>query len=173
MTQPGQNDLVYDSAGTKIRIVWGLQRIPMMNFTPPKVTTTTDKPRAVGEDLPSRQTPGATKIDDGNAEIFLTDWKDIILPAFGKHGSHLLRFNIMRDIRHPSIKGSYGDLFELCRITGREGPEMKGDEKPLTKKVTISAMNVWERSDGGIWKCAAFLDRLPSDEAKALMGWAK
>jgi hypothetical protein len=173
MAQQGQNDLTYDSAGTIINIVFGIQLVPFMKFTPPKVTTKTDKPDIVGEGLSSVQTPGRTTIDDGNGEILLTHWKDIILPAFNKHGSNLLRFNVIRSIRHPSIKGSYAELYELCRIVGREGPETDGSEKALTKKVTISAMNVWERADGGAWKCAAFLTKLPSSEAAALMGWAK
>jgi len=173
MAQQGLNDLTYDSAGTIVRIVFGLQRVPFQKFTPPKVTTKIDKPRVVGEDLPSTQTPGATNIDDGNGEILLTHWKDIILPAFNKHGSHLLRFNIMRTISHPSIKGSYAELYELCRLIGEEGPETDGSEKALVVKVTISAMNKWRRVDRGPWTCQAFLNSKPSSEAAALMGWLK
>lgn len=172
-TLPALNDLTFDSAGTIVHVVLGLQRVPFTKFTPPKVDIKIDKPAVVGEGLPTRRTPGKAEIGDGTWEMLLSDWTDLVLPFFGLHGGTLIEVPILKSVGHPSMKSSYSALYDSCRIIGLEGPETDGSEKALIKKGTVSCMNVFERRNKDPWRCLAYDNRKPSAAAAALGGWAK
>lgn len=170
---PALRDLTFDSAGTIVTIVLGLQRVPVTKFTPPKVDIKTDKPPIVGEMLPTKRTPGKAEIGDGNFEMLLEHWTDIVLPALGYHGGTLITVPILMSVSHPSMSVKYSALFDECRFVGDEGPEVDGSEKALIKKGTVSCMNKYEQRNKDGWKCLAYDQRKPSSAAAALMGWAK
>src|SRR5262249_37015566 len=127
-----------------------------------------EKIRRLGEQLASVRTPGSAEIPDIAAEILVTDYVEIILPRMPKHGGSLITFPVTANRRHPAITGSYGIIFDACRIVKR-GETIENGEKGAVKKLGLSVMNVWERGADGVWKCLALLPTVPTAQAKALM----
>lgn len=166
----GLSDLTWDSASCA-RIVLGSSRVTFTKFSPSKVETKVEKVAQVGAPRARRRTPGRTEIADMTGEILLTDYEAQILARQNRHGGDLLIFPIIGSVRHPSIAGSYNTLLDDCRIVSREGPELDGSEKALTKKLGFSVMNVWEKGRDGIWKCSSLEPTLPSSQARALMNF--
>jgi len=164
----GLSSVAYDS-GSSARFLMGTLIVPVRKLTPPKVETKTDKVRSTGSTLAKKRTIGVVEIGDAVAEIELGYYKDLILPRYGEHGATLIEFVCTLSVKHPSLTGSYAQLYDHCRIVGLEGPEISDDEKALVKKVTISLMNVFEKGDDGKWKCLNFDDAKPSSQAKAAM----
>jgi hypothetical protein len=167
-TQNGLNDLTWDSSACA-SVVLGSTRVAFTKFAPPKVETKTEKVARIAEQRATRRTPGRTEIADMSAEMLATDFEFKLLPAFNRHGSNLVEFETIVDIRHPSISGSFGLLLTACRIVSEEGPELAADEKGLIYKLGISVMQVWRRGRDGIWKCHSYERALPSSQAAALM----
>lgn len=165
--ETGLQDATWDSAScAKIR--FGAIVVPFMKFTPPKVEVKTEKPPRVGEMLAQKRTPGRGEIGDASGEILLTDYVEFILPRFPRHGATFVGFVVTNTVGHPSVRGSYAQLIDGCRMTVLEGPELDGSEKGLVKKVSISVINVFEKGADGIWKALNQL-ALPSSQAVPLL----
>ena len=164
----GLSSVAYDS-GSSATLLMGTTIVPVRKLSPPKVDTKTDKVRSSGQGIAKKRTPGVAEVSDGTAEIELGYYKDLILPRMPIHGGTLIEFVATLNIKHPSITGSYGQLYDHCRIVGREGPEISDDEKCLIMKVTFSCMNVFEKGDDGKYKCLNFDEAKPSSQAKAAM----
>ncbi len=165
--ETGLQDATWDSAScAKIR--FGAIVVPFMKFTPPKAEVKTEKPARVGEMLAQKRTPGRGEIGDGSGEILLSDYVKFILPRFPRHGGTFVNFVITITVSHPSVNDSYAALYDGCRMTVLEGPELDGSEKALIKKCSISVMNKFEKGADGIWKALNQL-ALPSSQAIPLL----
>ena len=155
----GLDEATWDSASCVRGMRWGSTLVPVLKATPPGLEVKLDRSRAVGEMLGQRRTPGAGEISDASVEVRLSDYVALILPKMPKHGGTLIAWTITLTISHPSVKGSYGQIWEACRITKHDAaPELAADEKTLVKKLGLSVMNHWERGDDGIWKSTFALD---------------
>jgi hypothetical protein len=161
------NDITFDGASC-VQIVLGMKRVDCTSFMVPKEDVKVDKPRQLGLQRARKRTPGVMDLGTAAVEVLDTDYVGQILAFAGKHGLNLLAFPMLITLKHPTVNGSHNIALDLCRILGREGPELKGDEKALIRKLTIDPMNLWEKGGDGIWKCFAFEPGLPSSAAKAL-----
>lgn len=170
MANNGLSTVAYDS-GSSATFLMGTTVVPVRKLTPPKVEVKTEKVRSSGQGIAKKRTIGVTEVSDGNAEIELGYYNDLIMPRLPQHGGTLIEFVGTLTIRHPSITGSYGQLYDHCRIISIEGPEITDDEKALVMKLGFSCMNIFQKGSDGKYKCLNFDEALPSSQAKAAMSF--
>lgn len=163
----GLEDCTWDSASSAF-LRFGSTKVPLTKCTPPKEDVKTEKIRPIGAMRATKRTPGVSDIADASAEILLTEYTTLILPRLPRHGGTLVEFVVTLSVFHPSVKGSYGMLWDACRFVAHEGPELDGSEKGLIKKLGISILDVWEKGEDGIWKTQS-LKPLPSSQAIPLL----
>lgn len=148
---------------------WGVTKIPLMKFTAPTFEIKVEKPRRLGEMIGEVSTPGVAEVSNADCEMLLTDYSAVILPRMPAHGGTLIHFVVSKDIRHPTIQGSYSALYDGARIISHGGPDGSGDEKGAIKKLGLMLINAYEKGADGQWKCLAQMSRRPSAELRALM----
>jgi len=164
----GLHDLTWDSA-TSASMVFGVLRVPFQKMSPGKITVKVDKPRRIGESLPTKRTPGAGEMATFNGEVLATDYESLILPRMPKHGGTLVVFPILITLKHPSVLGSLSILMDESRIVEIDGPELDASEKALVYKLGFDAQARYDKGRDGIWKSLTFNPRRPSSDAVALM----
>lgn len=168
MAEPGLSSVAYDS-GSSSTFLMGTSVVPVMTLDPPEVNIKTDKPRSTGSSIALKETPGVAEVSNGKAQIELGYYKDIVLKRMPIHGGTLVYFVGTLNVKHPSITGSYGQLYDRCRIVKRTGPKIASDEKTLVMEIEFSCLNVWEKGDDGTYKCLNYDSAKPSSQAKAAM----
>lgn len=163
--QTGLKDGTWDSARCLL-FRWGALKVGITKATPPKLSVKTDAVRRATEMVALSRTPGVGEVSNANIELLTSDFISKIWPKMPKHGGTLETFTITETVTHPSIRGSYGEIWDTCRIVGLEGPDLDISEKSLITKLEINVVNRWLRGDDGVWKSLFELDLPMSQSAK-------